>query len=140
MVDLRADRRGGIGSHGWSFHKMFVRFLLVGSLGFLVDAGLTQFLIGHGVSALLARPPGIAAAMAFTWLAYRSFTFKARQKRTFAEIVRYVAVASAAAVFNYGVYSALVLFGVVPLIAIVVATVLQSAASFFAYRKFVFGK
>lgn len=40
---------------------MFRRFLLVGGVGFLIDAGLTRLLIALGLAPWLARVPAILA-------------------------------------------------------------------------------
>jgi len=117
----------------------FLRFLLVGGLGFVVDAGLTLALIHIGWSAETARIPAIAAAMLLTWLANRLFTFRVAHKGSMGELARYVAVALAAACFNYAIYRLLLGQGLGPLPAIVVATAAQAVLSFLAYRHLVFG-
>jgi putative flippase GtrA len=119
---------------------MFPRFLIVGTLGFLVDAGGTYLLIGLGLHALAARPPATALAILATWLANRRFTFRVDEQRTWGELLRYAAVALATAAFNVGAYSVFVLWGWLPLLAIVVASVLQMGLSFVGYRYFAFGR
>ncbi len=66
----------------------FLKFLTVGGLGFLIDAGLTLGLIHLGLSPLLARPPAILAAMVFTWLANRQHTFQVEKERSWSEALR----------------------------------------------------
>ncbi len=116
----------------------FLRFLLVGGLGFVVDAGLTLLLIRIGWAPETARIPAIATAMLFTWLANRLFTFRVAHKGSVGELARYVAVALGAACFNYLVYRLLLSQGLQPLPAIVVATAAQAVLSFLAYRHLVF--
>jgi putative flippase GtrA len=118
---------------------MFPRFLIVGTLGFLVDAGVTYLLIFLGVHPLTARPPGTALAILTTWLANRRFTFRVARQRNWGELLRYIAVALATAAFNVGAYSVFVLWGLLPLLAIVVASALQMGLSFAGYRYFAFG-
>ena len=54
------------------------------------------------------------------------------------ELQKYVAVALAAAGFNYLVYRLLLNWNLAPLPAIVIATALQAVLSFLAYRHLVF--
>jgi putative flippase GtrA len=118
---------------------MFPRFLIVGALGFAVDAGGTYMLIFLGMHPLAARPPATALAILATWLANRRFTFRVERQRSWGELLRYAAVAMATATFNVGVYSVCVLWGWLPLLAILVASMLQMGLSFMGYRYFAFG-
>jgi putative flippase GtrA len=118
---------------------MFPRFLIVGALGFAVDAGGTYLLIFLGVHPLAARPPATALAILATWLANRRFTFRVDRKPGWPELLRYAAVALSMAAFNVGAYSVFVLWGWLPFFAIVVASVLQMGLSFVGYRYFAFG-
>jgi putative flippase GtrA len=54
----------------------FFRFLLVGAVGFAVDAAVLLLLIHiGGMSRLWARIPSFLAAVTVTWLLHRNFTF-----------------------------------------------------------------
>jgi putative flippase GtrA len=54
----------------------FLRFLLVGTVGFAVDAAILLLLIHiGGMSRLWARIPSFLAAVTVTWLLHRNFTF-----------------------------------------------------------------
>ena len=117
---------------------MFMRFLLVGGLGFCIDAGATYLLIQLTIAPWLARIPAIALAMAFTWLANRYFTYKVNNPRSASEAMRYVMVAIFMALFNYTVYLVLVNRGLSPVVSITLATACQTVISFHAYRYFVF--
>lgn len=116
----------------------FLLFVAVGGAGFVIDAGLTLALIAAGVPPLLARPPAILAAMAFTWLANRTLTFRVRREKSMMEAIRYGTVAVFVALVNYLIYSALTLHGVAPFIAIVIATALAMFLSYFGYKHFAF--
>lgn len=118
--------------------KQFVRFVLVGCVGFCIDAGLTYALSSFGLSPLLARIPAIALAILATWLLNRLLTFEVEQPRSARELMRYFSVAILSAVLNYGVYTALVLAGVLPLLAVAIATLLLMCFSFFGYKLFAF--
>lgn len=117
---------------------MFFRFLLVGGSGFVIDLGLTYLLISLGVAPWLARPPAIASAAVFTWLANRQFTYRVSSQKSPREAARYVLVATIMATLNYLVYLVLLRFSLAPVIAVTLATAIQTMASFFAYRRFVF--
>ena len=120
--------------------SIFFRFLVVGSLGFLIDAGLTSLLIRVDVSPFLARIPAIAFAMLFTWLVNRRFTFAVKEERSGREAIKYALVAFATAAFNYIVYYVLVAQGVVVAVAVALATGAQVALSFYGYRHFAFAE
>ena len=117
---------------------MILRFLLVGGIGFAIDLGCTMLLIRAGLSPFLARPPAIVAAMAFTWLANRAFTFNVQQEKSAAEALRYALVALAASLLNYAIYSSLIWMACPAPLAIAAASVIQAGASFVGYRKFAF--
>jgi putative flippase GtrA len=117
---------------------MFPRFLVVGSLGFVVDAGLTHLLIYLGLPALWARPPAILAAMLFTWAANRSYTFRSQGGRPVRELSAYALVALVAFALNWGIYAAAIVAGLSTLPAIVLATLCQTGFSFLGYKKLVF--
>ncbi len=113
---------------------MFIRFLIVGGLGFLIDLGVTQALIAAGVHAVAARPPAILLAMAFTWLAHRQYTYRVQARRSGSEALRFAAVSIVMSLLNLALYAALVLAGWNVTAAIVVATLLQAFLSFFGHR------
>lgn len=117
----------------------FLRFVIIGGLGFAVDAGLTLVLIQAGLQPWQARVPAILAAMACTWAANRRFTYQASKSRPLAEAGRYATVALVMACCNYALFIALVALGAPPFVAVVVATACQTVVSFWAYKRFVFG-
>lgn len=116
---------------------MFLRFLVIGGTGFLIDTAITFGLIRSGVDARIARLPAIATAMAFTWLANRQFTYATTEKRSLSEALRYVAVAAVMASLNYLLYVLLLKFGIWSIAAITIATLCQTVLSFHTYRYFV---
>lgn len=112
--------------------------MLVGGLGFLMDGGLTMLLISKGVDARTARIPALISAILMTWILNRSFTYRVPAAATKAEFLRYFAVASSLVFFNYAVYLLLLYLTVPALYALVFASVLQAAFSYFAYQRIVF--
>lgn len=119
---------------------MFFRFVLVGGTGFLIDISLTCLLIMLNVAPWLSRVPAIILAMAFTWLANRYFTYRVRTACTAGEAFRYACVASVMALANYTIYLVLVTNGMAAVVAVTVATALQTIVGFYSYEHLVFGE
>jgi putative flippase GtrA len=120
----------------------FLRFGLVGGLGFVVDTGLLAVLHhGLGVDPFTARLISIVCAAVATWRMNRALTFGASNSSQAAEGLRYAAVAAAAAGINYAIYALALLAvpGLPPVAAVVVATLLSMVLSYFGYSRLVFG-
>lgn len=115
-----------------------VRFLVVGGIGFVVDAGLVYVLSHLGISPIVARIPAIGTAILVTWILNRRLTFEVKRPGSTRELLRYLGVATVSALLNFALYSALVTAGVRPVIAVAAATVALVAFSFFGYRIFAF--
>ena len=94
-----------------SARRQFLAFVVVGTAGFLVDAGIVQGLTTSGVNAIVAQLAAFAVAVCVTWLGNRSWTFGQRTRRhTVAqEWVLYVSANTLGWLVNNGVYIALVL-------------------------------
>jgi len=122
--------------------RRYASFLVVGGLGFAVDAGVTELLVAAGLPALGARVLAIALAMATTYLLNRRLTFRSdrRGAAVLAEGGRYFAVALAAAAFNYAVFALVlaVVPGVRPSLAVAVASVAAMVLSYLGYSTLVF--
>ena len=117
----------------------FLRFAVVGCLGFVVDAGLVLVLIKAGASPVLARIPALGAAVFTTWILNRALTFRVSTTRNRGEIVRYVIVALSSAALNFLIYTALVVrFELWPLTAVAISTIALLFYSFIGYRRFAF--
>lgn len=116
----------------------FLRFVGVGVVGFAVDGGGTWLLARLGLPPVEARIAPLLVAIVVTWLLNRSVTFNVDRPKSRAELTRYATVALSSAFFNFVLYSALVLVGVHPLVAVAVATLVLTLYSFFAYRRMVF--
>jgi len=100
-------------------------FLIAGSIGLAVDAGMLALLLGMtGLGPLTARPVAILIAMTVTWSINRHFGFGPSRRHVAGEWLAYVAVGSGSALFNYAVYAACLLAipGMPPLIALAVAS------------------
>ena len=119
-------------------NREFLRFVVVGAVGFAVDGGGTWLLVRGGLPPVAARIGPLLAAIVVTWLLNRSLTFHVERPKSRVELARYAAVALSSAGFNFVLYSGLVLLGVHPLVAVAMATLLLLFYSFFAYRRMVF--
>jgi putative flippase GtrA len=87
----------------------FLRFGVVGVVGFLVDAGLLRALLAAGLGYYSGRAISFLSAATATWILNRSFTF-----RRDAEVVRahpaaewlsYLGLMLIGGVANYGAYA-----------------------------------
>jgi putative flippase GtrA len=86
----------------------FLRFGLVGTLGFVVDAGLLRLLLIAGLGYYAGRLVSFLAAATTTWILNRSFTFRREAERRVhpaREWLAYLALMVAGGAVNYGVYA-----------------------------------
>ena len=118
-------------------------FLLVGAIGFAVDAGLTAGLVAAGLDPFSARALAILAAVATTWGLNRRLTFRMPAAAAGAlarEGARYGLVAAAGSAVNWLVYSAALLAapGLPPLAALVLGSGVAMAANWLGYSRFAF--
>jgi putative flippase GtrA len=82
---------------------MFLRFCLVGTLGFLVDAGVLLLLTAAGFAgARTGRVASFLVAACVTWLLNRRFTF--RSGASAKSLGPYVLLTGFGALLNVGVY------------------------------------
>lgn len=89
------------------FLRRFSKFLGVGALGFLVDAGAFALLLERqDLSPYAARLVAFAVAATFTWFLNRSYTFADRRSRNrSAELGRYTLASATAGAGNLCVYA-----------------------------------
>lgn len=87
-----------------------LRFGVAGTIGFLVDAGVLQLLIGPlAMNPYLARVPSFLIAATCTWLVNRYWTFADRRNRDSraGEWGRYLLAMLGGGLVNYATYAAL---------------------------------
>jgi putative flippase GtrA len=123
-------------------------FVVVGLIGYVVDAGITFVGAKYlGLAPVIARPPGFILATLVNFLLNRSFTFRNSGAPVLRAFFRYRAVASAGLAVNYAVYSACVLlapsFGIAVTPAILPLFVAAGSAvamvvTFLGFRFFAF--
>lgn len=88
--------------------RRIVSFAIVGSIGFLIDAGLLTLLARtYGLNVYFARALSFSAAMTVTWLLNRRKVFQVkRDANRGEEYVRYGFVQIVGALINLGVFTA----------------------------------
>lgn len=124
--------------------RQFVRFSLVGGIGFLVDAGLLVLLLGTTqMGPFVARIFSYLGAATATWALHRHHTFaEAPPAAPGRQWIRFVSVNAVGALVNYGLYSTLILsfdaFRAAPVAALAIASIVALAFNYGASRRFVF--
>lgn len=119
----------------------FLRFCMIGALGFVVDAGTLFGLIERfGVAPLPARVVSILFAVTVTWALHRRWTFRSDDPERLAEWSRFLTVSLAGAALNYAIYAAVLLGvpGTPPLLALAMGSVLALAANYAGARLWAF--
>ena len=121
--------------------KKLFRFLLAGSVGFVVDAGVLHLLLWYTpVGPFIGRAVSIPSALLATWILNRNFTFGRSDRSLAAEGFRYGSVGLTSAVLNYALFSSLLMTepSLRPIIALTLGSAAATAFSFFGYSRFVF--
>lgn len=121
--------------------KEFLRFCLVGGLGFVIDAGVTLAMTwAVGASALVARVPAFLIAATATWLLHARFTFSKPQRAS--SWLRYVLLTAVGALINLVTYLAwLEMTGIRPLqvvLGVAAGSAVALTFNFFASRRWIF--
>ncbi len=81
-------------------------FVAVGLFGYVVDAGVTYWLVQKfGVDPFLARPPAFALATVLNFALNRVLTFANTRTSVLSAFARYVMVCAAGLAVNYSVYA-----------------------------------
>ena len=119
-------------------------FILVGSLGFVVDGGILTLLnSAYDVQLLPARLVSFSVAVTVTWLLNRRRTFADRKDHRMArEWGRYAAVNGVGALMNLGIFfwllSRFSAMQQVPLVPLAIAATVALVFNFFASRQLAF--
>lgn len=90
---------------------IFPRFLLVGGIGFLIDAAVFLFLVTSNTSPITARIVSASCAITLTWYLNRRVAFKTRHNRAAPEYARYVFVQIAGLSINFLVFIVVLKYG-----------------------------
>ena len=129
------------------FRSKFLRFALVGSLGFAVNEAALYVCLGLGhLNKDQGWLPAFLVAVTFTWWGNRTITFResAADRGLLAEWAAFLAANSIGALANALVYFTLIHFAPppisYPLIALAAGTLTGMAFNFVASQRFVFRK
>src|SRR5258707_429760 len=89
-----------------SERQRFLRYLMVGAVGFIVDAGLVAIEVHIlGIGPYVARGPSFIAAVTVTWTLNRTHTFKGLERYSVSKAYRrYILAQVIGALTNLGVY------------------------------------
>ena len=88
--------------------RQFLRFAVVGTIGFIVDAGVLLYLLSLEFGLYTARAVSFFFAVTCTWLLNRVFTFRDRNADLIGQWTRFASVNLVGGLINYGTYAALV--------------------------------
>jgi len=125
----------------------FLRFCVVGTMGFAIDASL--FFVLHdlgGLSPYVARALSILVAMTGTWLGNRTLTFREHAATGGREVLRewmtFAAANAVGNISNYATFSALITFAPPPFnyryLALVAGTAVGLVFNFTLSKRVVF--
>jgi putative flippase GtrA len=122
----------------------FLRFGVVGTAGFLVDAGVLTVAIAAGLGPWIGRVVSYLAAASTTFALNRHWTFRDRARgRAVRQWVLFLLLNLVGFACNYGTYAALLagssLVAEHPVIGVAAGSVAGLAGNFLLSRRFVFG-
>ena len=129
--------------------SQFLRFCAVGTVGFVVDAGLLYALMrGAGADPYSGRVASFLVAASVTWALNRSFTFRAAAAQAPGNLRRqwrdYVALMAVGAAINYGVYVLCLLnsplMRAIPTLAVAVGAVVALAFNYLMSKNLIFAR
>lgn len=122
----------------------FLRFTLVGAVGFVVDAGVLQLLISvAGWGPIAARSVALPLAIFATWLLNRTITFpESHGGPALTSLARYVAVSAVGASVNFMGYGVLVsaslVMAALPIVPLAIASIVALAVNYLGSKHFAF--
>lgn len=124
-------------------YRQFIRFLIAGALGFVVDVGVLYLALHIGFGYFAGRAISFLCAVLGTWQINRQFTFTTRPEvPVFNEALRYLAAMSLGGMINYAAYTATVLMvrdiPLLPLFAVAIGTLAGLLVNFFSAKLWVF--
>ena len=111
------------------------RFVLVGGLAFVLDAGLVFALVHLGLDVYLSRALSLIVVVLFTFVLNRQATFAAAGWPSLQEVAAYVAASLIGLVINYLVFVGATWVKLPLLLAMAAGTIVASTFNFLAYGK-----
>ena len=122
--------------------RRFLRFAVVGGIGFIVDASVLTLLVnGLGYGLYVSRAVSFSLAVTATWLINRRWVFQAGRPSG-REYSGYFAVQFIGAVINLGIYVLVIellpALAAMPVIPLACGSAVALIANFYLARRFVF--
>ena len=120
-----------------------LRFVVVGGIGFIADAGMLVLLLAETpLGPFAARLVSVAFGLAVTWLCNRTLTFQPSSRGMLREGARYGGVGITTSIVNYVIYSGLLVAmpWMAPLLALVIASLAAMTLSYLGYSRLVFDR
>lgn len=125
--------------------RQFFKFGLVGSIGFLVDAGiLTLCIMAFGMGPYIGRLVSFLGSATTTWFLNRIFTFRTHNsgQSPQQEWLRFLVVCAGGFALNYGAYASLLhtqpLVARYPILGVAAGSLAGMFFNYFASKKIVF--
>ena len=88
--------------------RQFLRFAVVGTIGFVVDAGVLLYVLSQEIGFYSARAVSFLCAVTCTWLLTRVFTLRDRNAGRLGQWAHFASVNLVGGLINYGIYAVLV--------------------------------
>ncbi len=118
------------------------RFLVIGGLGFVVDAATFEIAWKAGLPIAAARLIAFATALVFTFLLNRNYTYDRCDGNIAAQFLKYVIASGTGGMINLASFFSIILLvseaTKMPLIALVFGTLAGLTANFTLYSVYVF--
>ena len=111
------------------------RFVLVGGLAFVLDAGLVFALVHLGLDVYLSRALSLIVVVLFTFVLNRQATFAAKGWPSVQEVAAYVAASLIGLLISYVVFVGATWVKLPLLLAMAAGTIVASTFNFLAYGK-----
>lgn len=124
--------------------SQFLRFALVGVVGFVVDAGVLQALVTlAGWGPITARLVAVPTAVFATWMLNRTVTFpESHGGPALRSLLRYAAVSAAGAGVNFLVYTVLVFasasMAAMPILPLAIASIVALVVNYLGSKHYAF--
>lgn len=91
------------------YKRQFIRFSVVGTIGFIVDAGIVWIFTHKNIHPIIAQIIAFSIAVIVTWLLNRNFSFTTSKRKWFYELLSYIFGTSIGSLISNGIYIFLVL-------------------------------